>query len=303
MSMKASRILNKTSLFPGVPPVLPVVQASLGLCDGPRLAAAVSRAGGLGTLSVRNPAPAALRLRLRQIRAVTPRPVLLAFTAQWERDAVFDTAIAEGFRAFQVFWWNAPRLISRIRQAGGTVFCQVGTREEARDAIETGASVLIAQGTEAGGQVRSPRPVLELVRDLRDTFGSDIPIIAGGGFADAADGQAALAAGANAALFGTRFLLSEEANAATRDKARLLKASQADLRLDTRMIGDWPCAPRRCLYSRTNEDRPGLYAGLGVGRIQTLLPAADLVRRLAKAGATDAAAPTAASTDYTGGGS
>lgn len=281
MPVKVYRTPKKESYLPGLPPIFPVMQAPLGSCDGPRLAAAVSRAGGLGTLSVHAPDPASLRRQLHQIRAITPRPLLLAFTAQWERDAVLDTAIAEGVRLFQVFWWNGPRLAPRIRRLGGTVFWQVGTKMEARDAIEAGASVLIAQGTEAGGQVRSPRPVLELVRELRDDFGSDIPIVAGGGFADASDVQTALAAGANAAFFGTRFLLSEEANASSRDKARLLKAQQSDLRLDTRLTGDWPCSPRRRLYTQTDEDRPSLYAGLGVGRIRTLLSAADIVRSLA----------------------
>lgn len=260
--------------------MVPVVQAVLGGCDGPRLAAAVSRAGGLGTLTVHNPDAAALRRQLRQIRAVTPRPVLLAFTAQWERDAVLDTAVAQGARLFQVFWWNGPRLAPRILRAVGTVFWQVGTPAEARDAVETGASVLVAQGTGAGGQVRSPRPVLELVRELRAEFGAAIPIIAGGGLADANDARAVLEAGANAALFGTRFLLSEESDAAPRDKARLLKADPSDLRLDTRLTGDWPCCPRRRLYTPSDEDRPSLFAGMGIGRMRSVMPAAQIVRAL-----------------------
>ena len=281
MLSKAYHSPKKATCLPGLPPMFPVVQASLGCCDGPRLAASVSRASGLGTLSVHNTDPATLRRQLWKVRAVTPRPVLLAFTAQWDRDEVLDTAVAAGFLHFQIFWWNAPRLMPRIRRAGGTAYCQVGTLLEARDAVEAGASVLVAQGTEAGGQVRSPRPVLKLVRELRGEFGADIPIIAGGGFADASDVQAALAAGANAALFGTRFLLSEESNAPTRDKIRLLKAGDTDLRLDARLMGDWPCSPRRRLFTRTDEDRPSLYAGLGVGRIKTLMSAADIVRTLA----------------------
>ncbi len=283
MPNKVYRPLKKENFLPELPPLLPVVQASLGCCDGPRLAAAVSRAGGLGTLSVRSPDPASLRRQLRQIRAITPRPVLLALTAQWESDAVFDTAVAEGARLFQVFWWNAPRLIPRIKRADGIAFYQIGTRGEARDAVEMGASVLVAQGTGAGGQVRSPRPVLDLVRELRDEFGTAIPIIAGGGFADAGDMRAALAVGANAALFGTRFLLSEEANAAPQDKVRLLRAGEADLHLDTRLTGDWPCAPRRRLRMQTDEDRPSLFAGVGVGKIRTVLPALDIVRALTSA--------------------
>ena len=235
-------------------------------------------------MSVFNPEPDVLRRQLRRIRAITPRPVLLAFTAPWERDAVLETALTAGFHAVQVFWWNGPRLAPRIRRGGGTVFWHVGTVAEARDAMAQGAAVLIAQGTEAGGQVRSPRPVRELVRELRAAFGATVPIIAGGGFADRRDTRAVLDAGATAALFGTRFVLCAESNTAPRDKVRLLRARATDLCLDTRMVGEWPCAPRRRLRLYGDaDDRPALYAGLGVGRMRSLPDAASLVRRLSPA--------------------
>ncbi|MBC8140186.1 MAG: nitronate monooxygenase [Armatimonadetes bacterium] len=260
---------------------VPVVQAILGDCDSVALAVAVSRAGGLGTLSVNAPDPAYLKRRLKQVRSRTPRPVLLAFTASFEEDAVLDTALQNGFRAVQVFWWNGPRIAPRVRREGGTVFWQIGTVAEARDAVSAGADVVVAQGTEAGGQVRSPRPVLRLIRELREALGEGIPIVAGGGFADKHDTQAALEAGANAAMFGTRFLLSDESNASPRDKTRLLRATADHLQLDSRLVGDWPCCPRRRLRTATDEEVIGLYAGLGIGRVGTLLPAGQIVRILA----------------------
>ena len=281
MLTKSLLRLKKNTLVAAMPAIVPIVQAPLGCCDGPRLAAAVSRAGGLGTLSVHNPDPASLQRELQQVRKVTPRPILLAFTAQWEPDRLLDRAIDQGFSFFHVFWWNGPRLAPRIRRANGEVFWQVGTLAEARDAMEIGATVLVAQGTEAGGQVRSPHPVLELVRQLRAEFGPDIPIVAGGGVADASDARRVLDNGANAVLFGTRFLLSKESNASPRAKAKLLRSKEADLQLDARLIGDWPCSPRRRLRTPTDEDNPALYAGLGIGRIHSLRSAADLVRSLA----------------------
>jgi len=268
-------------VLPGVTLSVPVVQATLGTCDSVALAVAVSRAGGLGTLCVNAPDPFSLQRKLRRIRTRTPRPVLLAFLSEWEGDAVLDTALENGFRTVQVFWWNGPRLAPRIRRKGGTIFWQVGTVSEAQDALSVGADALIAQGTEAGGQVRSSCPALRLTRELRETFGKDVPIIAGGGFADRSDTQAAIEAGADAALFGTRFLLSEEANAPVRSKTRLLLAENHQLHLDTRPVGDWPCSPRRRLRTRTDDEVPGLYAGLGMERINTVLPAGKIVRALA----------------------
>ena len=268
--------------LPGVTLRVPVVQAPLGCCGSHCLAASVSRSGGLGTFSAHNPNVAVWRSQLRRIRALTAHPVMLAFTAQWETDAILNDALAAGFRLFHVFWWNGPRLAPRIQRGGGHVYWQVGTIVEARDAVEMGASALVAQGTEAGGQVRSPRPVLDLVRELREAFGVDLPIIAGGGFADGRDTQDALDAGANAAFFGTRFLLSEEARAPVQDKARLLRANTPDLHLDTRVMGDWPCSPRRQLASaREREPNPARYAGLGIGRMTSVLPARTILLSLA----------------------
>jgi nitronate monooxygenase len=91
---------------------------------------------------------------------------------------------------------------------------------------------------------------------------------------------AVLDAGASAALLGTRFLLSDEANARPYYKARLLRARTDDLLLDTRLIGDWPCAPRRRLVTALDEDVPALFAGQGVSRMREMLPAAEIVRLL-----------------------
>ena len=225
----------------------PIVQATLGGCDGPRLAGAVSRAGGLGTLTLAAPSPEQLAVRLARLRQATTRPVLLAFTAEWERDLVLERCLEQGFRHFQVFWWNGPRLIRRIHAQGGVALWQVGTLGQAHEALSHGADGLIVQGTDAGGPVRSPFALTELVPELRALVGAELPLIAGGGLATRTDVQRTLALGADAALLGTRFLLSREAGISLGHKRRLLHARSEQLVLDTRLIGQWPCSPRRRL--------------------------------------------------------
>lgn len=259
----------------------PVVQAALGVCDGPRLAAAVSRAGGLGTLTLYAPSSEQLAVRLTRLRQATTRPVLLAFTAEWERDSVLDDCLEQGFRHFQVFWWNGPRLVRRIHRQGGIALWQVGTPGQAEEALAHGADGLIVQGTEAGGPVRSPFSLAELIPELRALVGEELPLIAGGGLATRADVQQTLTLGADAALLGTRFLLSREAASSLRHKRRLLHAQSTQLVLDTRLIGQWPCAPRRRLELMTEPDVPNLYAGKGLSRMQDIPSVAELVRRLA----------------------
>src|SRR5215218_6455550 len=107
--------MHHWTICPDVALSVPVVQAPLGRYDGPRLAAEVSRAGGLGCLSLFDQTPDAARRLLRRISARTPRPVLVALTREWEPETVLDACVASGVRLFFVFWWNGPRLAGRIR--------------------------------------------------------------------------------------------------------------------------------------------------------------------------------------------
>jgi NAD(P)H-dependent flavin oxidoreductase YrpB (nitropropane dioxygenase family) len=258
----------------------PVVQATLGRCDSVVLSTAVSNAGGLGTLSLHSPKTRTVQRILRQLAVHARRPVLLAFTAEWERDSVLDACLAAGHRHFQVFWWNGPRLAHRIRASGGVVFWQVGTGEQVVDALAHGVDILVAQSTEAGGPVRSPYSLADLIPLVRSISGPEIPLVAGGGLATRHDVAQTLAWGADAALLGTRFLLSAEASAPTSHKLRLQRNSGSRLFLDSALKGDWPCAPRRRFGGPRTPDTPSLFAGLGVGRIQAVQPAAQLVRML-----------------------
>jgi len=266
-------------LCEGVTLAAPIVQAPLGTADGPRLAAAVSRAGGLGCVSLWGNGPATAARALRHVRARTPRPVLCALTGPWEPEAVLDACFANDARLFQVFWWNGPRLAPRVHRLGGTVFWQVGTPEQAHDAAACGADVLIVQGNEAGGQVRSPYALADLIPQVAAV--TDLPLIAGGGLTVRADVQRVLDLGARAALLGTRFVASRESRAAPAHKARLVRAQARDLLLDTRLIDEWPCAPHRCVRAAGDELGSAFYAGLGVGNIRRILPAARIVRSLA----------------------
>lgn len=258
----------------------PIYQAPLGGFPTVRLAATVASAGAIGSYPLHATRPADADRQLARLARLSRGPVVIAFTGEWEREELLPIALRHGFRHFHVLWWNGPRLAGRIRALGGTVLWQVGTIGQADEALTHGADALIAQGTEAGGPVRSPLPVRELAADLRAFAGDRMPIIAGGGLATRRDASEVRDAGADAALFGTRFLLTPESGAPARDKARLLRARSEDLLLDTRLVGTWPCAPRRRLVTAFDEDRPTLFAGLGVGAMHALEPAAALVRKL-----------------------
>lgn len=267
-------------LLPGLTLEKPIVQATIGACDSPALAAAVSDAGGLGSLSLHAPPLELATARLDRLHSLTERPVLLAFSGPWEPESILDLCLERGFRYFHVFWWNSSRLIPRIHAAGGLALHQVGTLAQANEATERGADGLIAQSTGAGGPVRSPISLEALVPALRERIGPGFPLVAGGGLATADDVRSTLALGADAALFGTRFLLSEESDAPLTDKQALLRSKTGDLFLDTRLVGDWPCSPRRLLKTPDDRDDPSLYAGLGLDAMTEILPAREIVEKL-----------------------
>lgn len=220
---------------------LPVVQAGMGGgLSGADLAAAVSGAGGLGTVGFDS--AERMRAAIAGARERTDRPVaanlLLPFTRadHW--------AAAENADVVVTFWGRPRRRSERpwIHQAGSV--------EEARAAVAAGADGVIAQGVEAGGHVRGTTPALDLLAALRAALPRDYPVLLAGGIAERADVARALGAGADAAVLGTRFVLSDEANAARAYKQRLMESRETVL---TGLFGmGWP-APHRVIWNEATE--------------------------------------------------
>ena len=207
-----------------------VVQAGLGGgLSRHELAAAVSEAGGLGTIAVNG--AAAIRRELAAARALTGRPLAVNLLLPFARPDWFEAAAGADV---VVTFWGRPR-----RRTAGAWIHQCGSVAEARAAHAAGADGVIVQGVEAGGHVRGTTPGLELLERTRAALPGDYPLLLAGGIAERADVSRALEAGAVA---GTRFLLSEESRAHPEYRQRLLGAEETIL---TELFGaGWP-APHR----------------------------------------------------------
>lgn len=220
----------------------PVVQAGMGGgLARHELAAAVSDAGGLGTLGT-DP-PRVLARELEAARALTGKPIavnlLLPFAGpdHWRAARRADVLVT---------FWGRP-----VRRVPGVWLHQCGSVDEARMARSAGADGVIAQGIEAGGHVRGARPALELLAATRAALGPDYPVLLAGGMANAADVRAALAAGADAAVLGTRFVMSEESRARSAYKQRLMESRETVL---TELFGvGWPGARHRVVWNEACE--------------------------------------------------
>jgi nitronate monooxygenase len=210
----------------------PIVQAGMGAAARHELAAAVSEAGGLGTIGG---ARAPIAEELAAARRLTGRPIavnlVLPLLRRNDAKAAADADVI-------VTFWGEPR-----RLAAGTWVHQCGSVAEARAAELAGADAVIAQGVEAGGHVRGTTPVLELVERVRAAVA--VPVLAAGGIVDRSGVSEALAAGAVAAVAGTRFLLSDESRAHPDYKRRCLEADSTVL---TELFGlGWADAPHRVI--------------------------------------------------------
>jgi nitronate monooxygenase len=223
----------------------PIIQAGMGpAISRHRLAAAVAAAGGLGTIAVQG--DAAIEREIKSARSLTRGPIAVNIILHFARPSWFRAA--ERADAVVTFW-GSPR-----RRTSGIWIHQAGSVNEAEAARAAGADAVIVQGVEAGGHVRGTTPALELLRQTRTAFGPDYPLFVAGGIAQRHDVEQALAAGATAAVAGTRFLLSEECEAHPDYKERLLAADQTIL---TELFGlSWP-APHRVVPNAATERQLG----------------------------------------------
>ena len=188
----------------------PIALAPMGGSAGGALAAAVSRGGGLGMLGSGDGDPQWLAREVSLLDAGTDAPWGIGFlTWAIDQDAV-RRALEHGPRAVMLSFGDPGPCADLIHKAGATLIIQVTDLEEARRAIDVGADVIVAQGTEAGGhgarRGRSTLPFVPLVVDLA----GPLPVLAAGGVADGRGVAAALALGAAGALIGTRFQATAE---------------------------------------------------------------------------------------------
>jgi NAD(P)H-dependent flavin oxidoreductase YrpB (nitropropane dioxygenase family) len=220
---------------------------------GPELVAAVSNAGGLGMLVLWRTDPETMRRQIRETRALTSKPFAVNLNLEFPQEERLAVCLDEGVSIISFFWRDPSSLIARAKAGGALVLHTVGTAEKARQAVDCGVDVIVAQGWEAGGHVCGRVATMPLIPAVVDAV-SPTPVVAAGGIADGRGLAAALMLGAAGAWIGTRFLASEEAQIHQRYRERLLQASESDtVYLDNLFDIGWPDAPHRALRNSTIE--------------------------------------------------
>jgi len=236
----------------------PIINAGMAFVAGPELAAAVANAGGLGMLGGAMVPVQGLRAMIKATRGLTEGRFGVDLIGDFIDDAHIDVLVEEAVSP-AVFFWSAPTAaqVQRLKAGGVHFWMQVGSVDEAREAVELGAEAIIVQGSEAGGHNRSQATLAILFSAVRAAF-PRLPLIAAGGIADGIGLASALLRGADAVWCGTRFLASNEADAHEEYKHRVLKAQAGDTAM-TKVFGpEWPGQSLRALINqavRTSEGR------------------------------------------------
>ncbi|MFF3909988.1 NAD(P)H-dependent flavin oxidoreductase [Streptomyces sp. NPDC001848] len=209
----------------------PVVCAPMGSVSGARLATAVTRAGGLGLVGVSYGDAAFIDEHVAQ--AAQGGGVwgvgCVMFTFD-ERPGLWDKVLGYAPPVIALSFGDADqvrRYVASAAESGAHVVVQVHDPEQAAVAVQAGASVLVAQGAEAGGHHKN-LATLPLVPAVLDITQGTVPVVAAGGFADGRGLAAALALGADGVMMGTRFAVTEESMGTAGFKASLVSASTAD---------------------------------------------------------------------------
>ena len=290
----------------------PVFGAPMAGAAGGELARAVSLGGGLGMIGVgadSDPAWVVEQGRLPAEADVSHGVGLMAWVLA-NRPELLAAAIATEPVLVSVSFGDPGPYVGPLHDAGIAVATAVNSRADLDRALEAGADVIVAQGTESGGHTgqRSTLPLLQEVLSATDR-----PVLAAGGVATGAGLAAVLVAGAAGGWIGTPLLACPEALTSPAVRARVRAAGGDDTVLtsafDIAQELGWPARwPGRALVNEFTEtwhgredelrgdtaagervrraraegdlDSAPVYAGESVGLLTTEQSAADVVRTL-----------------------
>ena len=292
----------------------PVMLAGMGGVSYHQVVAAVSEAGGFGCLGASTMGHEEMVGEIEKVRGLTDKPfgVDLLTAAPQDLQAKVQDIIDGGASVFVAGLGIPAEVVAQCHEQDVIVINMCGKVSHAVRAVEAGCDVVVAQGTEAGGHTGQVA-TMALVPQVVDAVGAQVPVVAAGGLFDGRGLAAALSLGADGIWVGTRFIATPEARAVAGYKDRLL-ASAEDATTITRAYTGKTCRVIRNTYTDefaasggtpepfpgqvlkslgdganhlgcddqepgVDPDREFMPAGQGMGAIDELVPAAELVRQ------------------------
>lgn len=191
----------------------PIISAPMGMIAGGRLAAAVSNAGGLGLIGGGYGDSGWLEREFSEAGNARIGCGFISWSLA-EKPELLDQVLARQPAALMLSFGSVAPFVTQIKQSGVPVICQVQSMAHAKEAVNAGAEVIVAQGGEAGGHggSRSTFTLVSEVADFLTDAAPDTLLVAAGGVADGRALAAALMLGADGVLVGSRLVASSEAS-------------------------------------------------------------------------------------------
>jgi enoyl-[acyl-carrier protein] reductase II len=294
----------------------PIIQAPMNWISGAELVAAVSNAGGLGTIAPNagqtipsnDPEEVGQRLRsqIRKVRSLTDRPFAVNINVSTDpqrkpfSDKYVEISIEEKIPAAVTIMGHPKLQTGRLKEAGIKVLHCVTTPHHAGRAEEEGVDAIVTEGYEGGGHIgNEDLTTMTLVPQVVDSV--TLPVIAAGGIGDARGFVAALALGAEGVYMGTRFLATRESDAHPAFKRSVIDATGACTHAHGRKMGGGMVRQLKNRFSRAYLDSelkgaspeglkdlwasyPGVTDGFAVSRMYHAFVRGDLEEGVPAAG-------------------
>jgi NAD(P)H-dependent flavin oxidoreductase YrpB (nitropropane dioxygenase family) len=224
----------------------PIMLAGMAPAAGPDLVAAVSNAGGIGTLGAIALNPVGLRRTIQETRAKLKPGAKLGVDlllpmvggnaratnkdyTQGALDQLIDVMVEEKVDLFVCAVGVPPKyVVDRLHDAGIPVMNMIGDPKHVKACAAAGVDIIGAQGTEAGGHTGEISTLVLIPQVVDAAREHGMLVVGAGGIWDGRGVAACLALGADGVWVGSRFLVTPEANVPDAYKQALISAQSGE---------------------------------------------------------------------------
>lgn len=205
----------------------PIIQGGMGNISHAELCAAVSEAGGLGTLGAGTIPVAKIAEMIREVRSLTNKPfaVNVPLSVHPEVDDLLSLIVKEKVPVVSLSAGNPAPYIQPLKEEGIKILCVVANPRQAKKAEASGADIVVAEGYEAAGiNSNEERTTFTLIPAVANAV--NIPVVAAGGVGDGRGLLAAFALGAQGVQLGTRLVATKDAQLHDNYKQALIEETE-----------------------------------------------------------------------------
>ncbi len=226
----------------------PIIQGGMAWVAEHNLAAAVSKAGGLGLIGAANAPADWVRSEIRKAKEMTEKPfgVNIMLLSPYAEE-VAKVVVEEGVKVVTTGAGSPEKFLPMWKEAGIKVIPVVASVALAKRMERSGVDAVVAEGCESGGHI-GELTTMALLPQVADAV--EIPVIGAGGAGDGRGVAAMFMLGAEAVQIGTRFVVAHESIVHENYKKKILSAKDIDSVVTGRSTGH----PVRTLRNKTTRE-------------------------------------------------